>query len=230
MTRTLLIFDIDGTIVDSADMIIAAQAVAFAACGVPAPPREASLAIVGLSLPETFAVLAPGGPVAALEAAYRDAAYRMRNEATISEPLFPGMGALIAQLHTDPRFTLAIATGKARRGVNHLLRKQGWEGYFASIQTADDAPSKPDPGMIHRALAETGVPAGNALMIGDSSFDMIMAKRAGIYALGVGWGFQAPDRLRAEGADAIAADAADLRRRIDSFAVRGDITVESADG
>lgn len=230
MNPTLLIFDIDGTLVDSADMIVAAQAIAFAACNLPPPPREASLAVVGLSLPETFATLAPGGPVEALEAAYRDAAYRLRTEARIPEPLYAGMDVLIADLHADERFVLAVATGKARRGVNHLVAKQGWEGFFASIQTADDAPSKPDPGMILAAIAETGIPAERAVMIGDSSFDMIMAKRAGIRALGVSWGFQAAARLREEGAGAIAADAAALRALIESFSAFGEIAVETVAG
>lgn len=217
VTRILLVFDVDGTLVNSADMIVAAQTEAFMACGLAPPTRAQSLSIVGLSLPEVFAVLAPGGPVEALTEAYRHAALRLRNEARIDEPLFPGMGDMIATLRQDPAFLLAIATGKNRRGVNHLLEKRGWKGVFASIQTADDAPSKPHPEMLFRASRETGIAIDNMVMIGDSTFDMAMARAAGTRALGVSWGFHAVSALLEAGADAIADDAAALRRMIDAF-------------
>jgi phosphoglycolate phosphatase len=101
-----------------------------------------------------------------------------------------------------------LATGKSRRGVAALLARHGWEDLFDTVQTADDAPSKPHPGMIERALAQTGTPAGRAVMIGDSTYDMAMARAAGVRALGVSWGYHPPADLIAAGAQAVAADMA----------------------
>ena len=91
---------------------------------------------------------------------------------------------------------LGIATGKSRRGVAHLLDRHGWAGIFATIQTADDHPSKPHPAMLEKALAETGADRRDSVMVGDSTFDMAMARDAGIGAIGVSWGYHRPEALR----------------------------------
>ena len=100
--------------------------------------------------------------------------------------------------------TLGIATGKSRRGVSALVAKHGWDGWFRTIQTADDAPSKPHPAMVLQACAETGHAPARAIMIGDSSYDMAMARAAGARAIGVAWGFQPRAALIEAGAEAIA--------------------------
>ena len=213
----LVIFDVDGTIVDSQELIVAAQRTAFEAHGLTPPDRRASLSIVGLSLPEAFTVLAgPDGPVEALIGSYTEAFRALLASPAYQEPLFPGAGETIAWLNGRPDIVLGIATGKSRRGVARLVGRYGWEGIFATIQTADDAPSKPHPGMILRALAETGTDPSRAVMIGDSTFDMTMARAAGIGAIGVTWGYHAPQALLDAGAQAMVGSYAELRRHLDS--------------
>jgi phosphoglycolate phosphatase len=105
---------------------------------------------------------------------------------------------------------LGVATGKSRRGVDHLFAEQGWATTFATIQTADGHPSKPHPSMILAALEETGVAAQDAVMIGDTSYDMAMARDAGVRAIGVGWGYHAREHLTAHGASQVVETYPDL--------------------
>ena len=200
----LVIFDVDGTLVDSQDIIVAAQRDAFQAVGLPAPSRARSLSIVGLSLPEAFtALVGQHGPVAELSQAYKDAFGRLRADPNTVEALFPGAAAIVARLAAHDDVVLGIATGKSRRGVAYILERHGWQNHFVTIQTADDAPSKPDPTMLRQALAETGILAKDAIMVGDTSYDMDMAQRAGILPIGVSWGYHPFDALKKAGAVAI---------------------------
>lgn len=204
MTRHLILFDLDGTLVDSADIILAAQARAFAAVSLPMPERERALSIVGLSLREAFEVLAGrDGPIDGLIEAYKTAFFELRRDESVPERLFEGAAELLDDLAAHERLALGVATGKSRRGVDALSTVHGWEGRFATIQTADDAPSKPHPAMIHQAAAETRVMPARILMVGDSSYDMMMARSAGARAIGVGWGFQPREALREAGAERI---------------------------
>ncbi len=208
----LVIFDVDGTLVDSQHHIVAAQARAFAANGLPAPSRMAALSVVGLSLPEAFRTLVgPEGPVEGLCRAYRDAWTALRRSPGFSETLYPGAAETVRDLAARTGTRLAIATGKSRAGVERLLDAQRWHGVFATIQTADDHPSKPDPSMIRAALADTGAAADSAVMIGDTSFDMAMARTAGVRALGVAWGYHDASALVAAGAERVVGDFANLR-------------------
>ncbi|TNC13280.1 HAD family hydrolase [Methylobacterium terricola] len=200
----LIVFDVDGTLVDSQHMIVAAQREAFAAVGLPAPTRERSLSVVGLSLPQAFtALVGADGPVVALSEAYKQSFGRLRAQAEIREALFPGAAALLARLNREPHVQLGIATGKSRRGVDHLVALHGWEGWFATVQTADDAPSKPHPAMLEQAMAETGAEPAQTVMIGDTTYDMMMARGAHVTALGVAWGYHTSDALRNAGAHAV---------------------------
>ena len=208
----LVIFDVDGTLVDSQNHIVEAQHCAFAALGLPPPSRRETLAVVGLSLPEAFAALVGAeGPVLALSEAYKEAWTVLRGRADFAEVLYPGARETIAALAADPEVLLGIATGKSRKGVDRLLAAQGWEGQFATLHTADEHPSKPDPSMIVTALRETGVPADAAVMVGDTTFDMEMARAAGIRAIGVAWGYHEPSALTHCGAECVAADFSALR-------------------
>lgn len=200
----LVIFDVDGTLVDSQHFIVEAQHRAFAAQGLPAPTRERMLSIVGLSLVQAFVELVgPDGPAEALAQSYREAWQTMRLDPAFADPLYPGAADAIATLAARPDLMLGVATGKSRRGVAHLFHEQGWETTFATVQTADDHPSKPDPSMILAALEETGVAARDALMIGDTSYDMAMARDAGVRSIGVAWGYHAREQLAAHGAGRI---------------------------
>jgi phosphoglycolate phosphatase len=201
---TLILFDVDGTLVDSQNLIVAAQREAFQALGLEPPTRERSLSIVGLSLVEAFTTLAGArAPVAELAQAYRGAVHRMREEPEDCEPLYEGARELVAHLAGREGITLGIATGKPRRGVDHLLRRKRWHGVFATIQTADDAPSKPDPTMLRQAMGEVDAKPSATVMIGDTSFDMAMACAAGVRAIGVSWGYHPVAALREAGAEVV---------------------------
>jgi len=203
----LIIFDIDGTLVDSQDFIVEAQRRAFTAHGMSVPDRETSLSIVGLSLTEAFTTLVgTKGPVASLADAYRSAWHEMREEATFAEALYPGALEAVAELAQREDIVLGIATGKAKRGVKHLFDRCGWHKHFATVQTSDDHPSKPAPDMILAALHETGIDPASTYMIGDTTYDMQMARAAGVHGLGVAWGYHPHDQLRDAGAEAIAHD------------------------
>lgn len=202
---TLVIFDLDGTLVDSEAIILGAQEVTFARCGLVHPGREAGLGIIGLTLDIALARLAGlAAPDPHLTETYKEVFGAMRREAAtnpaLDEPLYPGVAETLRDLSGRPGVRLGIATGKSRRGADYIIERHGWEGLFATIQTADDAPSKPHPEMILRAMRETGAPPERAAMVGDSSFDMEMAVAAGVLPVAVSWGFQSVGALRAAGA------------------------------
>lgn len=202
----LVIFDVDGTLVDSQNMIAATMNGAFDAVGLALPAREAVLGIIGLSLPEAMRRLSPGADgttVAALVDAYKARFQAARANPAFHEPLFPGARAFLDRLAARDDVLLGIATGKSKRGVRAILDLHDLHGRFVTIQTADDHPSKPHPSMVTTALAETGIAPEDAVMIGDSSFDMVMARAAGAHALGVAWGYQTVAALEAAGAEAV---------------------------
>ena len=214
----LALFDVDGTLVDSAGMIAASLAAAFAAEGLVPPPPAQSRRVVGLSLVEAMKFLTPDVDAAThqrLADAYRSAFWNFRRSGAHPEPLFEGARALLERLRARHDVVLGIATGKSRRGVEHLLEAQGMVGWFATVQTADDHPSKPHPAMALAALTESGVAPHRALMIGDTSFDMEMAVRAGVRPVGVAWGNHDLATLRASGAVRIASDNNELGNILD---------------
>ncbi|MCB1362272.1 MAG: HAD-IA family hydrolase [Rhodobacteraceae bacterium] len=201
----LVIFDVDGTLVDSQRDILASMAAAFSGQGLAVPSDEAIREIVGLSLPVAMDRLAPAGVDAAaldaLVAGYKSAyaALRVRNGAAGS-PLFPGARAALDRLAADPTVRLAIATGKSRRGLDGLIAAHGLADLFVSTQVADNHPSKPHPAMVLACLAETGIAAADAVMVGDTEFDIDMGRAAGIRTIGVRWGYHPANRLsRADG-------------------------------
>ena len=203
----LIIFDVDGTLVDSQHHIVEAQAYAFAAHSLPPPSRAAALSVVGLSLREAFAALAGhDAPIDSLASAYKDAWSDLRRQPGYAEILYPGAAEGLQRLKSLPDVRLAIATGKSRRGVAALLEAQGWQDHFATVQTADDHPSKPDPSMILAALAATGRSADMAVMVGDTSYDMAMAVAAGVRPLCCAWGYHQREALEGAGAERIVAD------------------------
>jgi phosphoglycolate phosphatase len=203
----LVIFDMDGTLVDSAAFITEAMRRGFRAAGLPEPADRDTRAIVGLSLGLAVRTMAPGLPDAIADrvvAGYKRAYWQLRAELGVSgDPLFPGARAALDRLASRPGARLGIATGKARRGLDHLVEAHGLGHLFATTQSADEHPSKPDPSMVAACLAETGIPAASAAIVGDTDFDIAMGRAAGIRTIGVTWGFHPPARLRAAGADRI---------------------------
>jgi len=211
----LAIFDCDGTLVDSQHMIAACMRAAFDAEGLPPPGIVAVRRVVGLPLAECMRVLAPGhGPDghARLAEAFREEFHRPdRAAGAMTEPLFPGCRAALDALEAAG-WLLGIATAKGRRGLDGILERHGLSGRFVTLQTGDASPGKPHPAVLGRALADAGAQATDAVMIGDTSFDMTMARRAGVRAIGVAWGYQDASDLHDAGAEVVAADYPDLLR------------------
>ncbi len=204
----LILFDVDGTLVDSQQMICAAMAEAYRHHGLACPPRAQLLSIVGLSLDDAFQRLSQGTdhPVASLVTQYKEAFFALRDAGRHNAPLYPGAREAVERLARRPDIVLGLATGKSRRGVTAVLEQYGLVGAFTTIQTSDDAPSKPHPGMVLQAMAETGVDAAHTVVIGDTVFDIEMARAAGASSLGVAWGYHPAADLRAAGAAAVIDD------------------------
>ena len=205
MTR-LAVFDCDGTLVDSQANIVRAMGDSFIRAGLTPPSDHATRRVVGLSLVEAMQALLPEADAtlhARLAGEYRDAFHRLRDEARLdAEPLYPGVREGLDALR-DAGWAMGVATGKSDRGLSLLLDHHGIAGHFVTLQTADRHPSKPHPAMLQAALAEGGATAADAVMIGDTVFDMAMAARAGVRAIGVDWGYHDAHELHDAGAVAV---------------------------
>ncbi len=209
----LAVFDCDGTLVDSQHSIVACMEAAFVAAGLAAPTAEAVRRVVGLPLQASVARLSP--LLATAECArvadfYKQAFSDMRRASPIDEPLFPGVRELLDALDAEG-VLLGVATGKGRRGLRITLEHHGLLDRFVTLQTADDAPGKPHPEMLRRAMAETGAGPATTAMIGDTTYDILMALGARTAAIGVAWGYHPPEELRAAGAHAVVAAAHEVR-------------------
>lgn len=212
MLNRLALFDCDGTLVDSQHNICAAMAECFRASGREALPAGQVRRIVGLSLTEAMASLLPHeGPDVhvAMAEDYKRAFQTMRANGLEEEPLFEGIAALIEGLEAE-HWLLGVATGKSDRGLALCLKHHALHDRFATLQTADRHPSKPHPSMIETAMTETGAAPETTLMIGDTSYDMEMARAAGVTAIGVTWGYHDAKDLRRAGAHHIADSPEDI--------------------
>lgn len=214
MSSRLAVFDCDGTLVDGQAEVCDVMEAAFAEAGLPPPSRNTVRRSVGLSLNAAMRQLAPDAVEEMQHHAvecYRRIYRARRMDGRLSEPLYPGIAQLLHNLHSDG-WLLAVATGKSERGLKACLETHGILDLFVSLQTADHHPSKPNPAMLEAALLESGVSPAEAVMIGDTTFDILMANDAGVRALGVEWGYHEAHELRAAGAAAVASDPAHLER------------------
>ncbi len=199
---TLVVFDVDGTLVDSHHVIATAMIAAFAQLEYDPPPAAAIRRIVGLSLIDAVAVLEPGLPphaCEALAAQYKRAFLSAVSDNRRAETLFPGAADAVGRLASDGYF-LGIATGKSQRGLQRTLDHFGLRDHFHTMQTGDRAPSKPSPVMVQMAMTAVGVKPHETLVVGDTCYDVEMARRAGAHAIGVTWGNHPPTELLAAGA------------------------------
>lgn len=216
----LALFDCDGTLVDSQINICRAMEECFAVSRLDPPPREAIRRIVGLSLVPAIAQLLPEAEARQHEAMaedYKRAFFAMRASGALDpEPLFEGVAEAIETLDAKG-WLLGVATGKSDRGLKHILEHHGLAHRFVTLQTADRHPSKPHPSMVEAAMAEAGASPQTTAMIGDTSFDMMMARAAGAHAIGVAWGYHTMHELLESGAGHVVEHAAVLPAQLEAL-------------
>lgn len=190
----VLVFDWDGTIADSELRIVAAARAAIEALGLPERSPQEIRHIVGLGMREAFEVLFPEVDAGLLDRF--TSSYRERYLDTVSTPvaLFPRVEETLRRLHGEG-YLLAVATGKGRRGLERDIASHGLEALFATTKSADDAPSKPHPAMLHDIMADLGAGPEETLMIGDTTFDLEMARNAGAASVAVASGMHEAARL-----------------------------------
>lgn len=200
----LVIFDCDGTLVDSQASIVSSMSSCFTAADLPAPTPEQVRRVVGLPLIVAMQVLAPDHPAlhADLVEGYRSAFSELRRRGMVDEEMFPGLIACLDALEAEG-YLLGVATGKAMKGLVNTLATHELQSRFTTLQTADIAAGKPSPDMVLRALSETGAEKGATAVIGDTTYDIEMARNAGVCSVGVSWGYHPTEELRAAGADVI---------------------------
>lgn len=205
---TLVLFDLDGTLVDGQHSIFATFQAIFPRFGYAAPSAEAVRGIVGRSLAYAIRdLLGDQAPAEDMAEAYKAHFHEMRSTPGYSEPVYDGVDATLRRLAGRDDLIIGTATGKALRGIRWMIEKNGWEGIFTTLQGADTAATKPAPDMVLNACRETGIDPGCTVVFGDSIYDMQMARSAGAHAVGVSWGYGSADILRTHGA----------RRIIDRF-------------
>jgi phosphoglycolate phosphatase len=203
----LIVFDCDGTLVDSQQLIVEAARRTLLAHELAPCEAAAVRAVIGLSLELALAQLVPDADertLISLVATYR-ATWRLLRTQGVLEPLFPRTREVLGALDRSGHL-LGVATGKSRSGLLEVLDHHGLTALFVSFQTADRHPSKPHPSMLEEAMRETGSAPAETLMVGDTTFDMEMARAAGARAIGVAWGYHPPELLEAAGAELVLDD------------------------
>jgi phosphoglycolate phosphatase len=216
----LIVFDCDGTLVDSQQTIITATEAALGEFDFQAPPRRDILYAVGLPVDVALRRHAPDASddqILNMLDVYRETYQQLTQQNDRGQVMFDGMREQIVELGQMDDTLLGIITMKSRRGLSRVVDAYDIRAYFQVLKSADDGPGKPAPDLMFDAMAETGVTAAQTLMVGDTSFDIMMAKAAGAKAIGVGWGYQTVDELRDSGADAIAHTHEELRAILADF-------------
>lgn len=215
-----IVFDLDGTLVDSQHTIVHCMGRAFTADGLAAPDAKAVRGIIGLKLEVAVNALLPepdevrAGRVADH---YRVFFNERLSEPDHEEPLFEGAREALAAIN-QPEVCLGIATGKGRNGLLRVLRRHSLEQLFVNLKTADDGPSKPHPQILQEAMAEVGAVPEETVVIGDTAFDVQMARNAGCDAIGVDWGYHDRQQLYAAGAGLVIDHFSDLEPALAGFA------------
>lgn len=212
MSVRLAVFDCDGTLVDGQSSICEAMEAAFAQFALPLPTRNDIRRAVGLSLPQAVRRLVPDADAdlqRQVVDAYKQAFREARLSGQLSQSLFEGVIPLLDALR-DAGWLLGVATGMSDRGLGHCLATHGIANRFVTLQTADRHPSKPHPAMLEAALFEAAAGAADAVMIGDTAFDMAMARDAGVRGIGVDWGYHDARELIGAGAEYVAPSVSEL--------------------
>lgn len=207
----LYIFDWDGTLVDSVGRIVSSLRLAAADLSLDILGDDQYKEIIGLGLTEAVNHLYPMAD-SSLQVAMRDAYSKHFVAAdTTPCPFFEGVIETLEAIHSDGH-QLAVATGKSRKGLDRVLAQLSWQDYFHATRCADETASKPHPLMVRELLHELGVSSDQAVMVGDTDYDLHMASRAGIRSVGVSYGAHGLERLQAASPHAIIDHFSDLRR------------------
>jgi len=220
MTLKLAIWDMDGTIVDSRDVIQTAMERTFETLGLAPPAYDETRKTIGLGLLEACRILAPDyDNIEHLAETYKQAFLARRSDPNFKEPLYDGAVETLDRLANEG-WLIAMATGKSHRGIRAIFDMHPLEQYFDTIWCADDGPGKPHPFMCDEAMKAVGAEPHQTLIIGDAIHDIRMGLNAGIHTLGVSWGFGTSEELAASGAHEIHHDYASLNSSLNAFAAR----------
>jgi len=215
----LAVFDCDGTLVDSQHSIIATMCAAFRDHALIPPCPEDIRRLVGLPLGEAISRLLPDKSPATIDGvhgSYIQAFRALRDRGEVREPLFPGVLAALENVAAGG-WILGVATGKSSRGLIATLEEHGIIDQFMTLQTADTAQGKPHPEMLKNAMNAVGAMPSGTVMIGDTSFDMEMARNAGVMAVGVAWGYHREDELLQSGAHIIIRNYSELEKALEGL-------------
>ena len=213
----LALFDCDGTLVDSGRLIHEVMSRTFEDHGYERPHYDATKSIIGLTLDTAIARIMGvevDDHIQAMTQHYKDIYGPVRLEPGFQEPLYAGVADMIAALAAREDVLIGAVTGKSRRGLDLIRTSHGFETVFFVSRTADDCPSKPHPAMVLECCSEAGVDPVDTIVIGDSVYDMMMAKSAGAKAIGVSWGYGEAEALSAAGADDVVHEVAHILRHI----------------
>ena len=213
----LALFDCDGTLVDSGRLIHEVMVRTFEHHGHERPHYDATKSIIGLTLDTAIARIMGvevDDHIRAMMQHYKDIYGPVRQEPGFQEPLYDGIDEMMAALVAREDVLIGAVTGKARKGLDLIRTAHGFEDIFFVSRTADDCPSKPHPAMVLECCADAGIDPADTIVIGDSVYDMMMAKSAGAQALGVSWGYGEADALSAAGADAVVHEVAHILHHI----------------
>ena len=216
----LAVFDCDGTLVDGQADVCWSMRRAFERAGLTPPDDNSVRRRVGLSLGVAIRELAPDLDDDAQRAVvefYKSSFRARREEGLLDEPLYDGIADLLRALNAEG-WALAVATGKSDRGLAACLAAHGLTDLFVSLQTADRHPSKPHPAMLEAALFEAAAQPDEAVMIGDTTFDIDMGRAAGVAGMGVAWGYHPPQDLLGSGAIGVADNAEHLGQMLRDWA------------
>ncbi len=213
MIKKLVLFDYDGTIVDSAKMIVKGAIEAFRMCGLPDPDPNKVRENIGKPLATALDAYAPKGYEVNPEMisnAYRKWYAEQGRLGLQDEPLFPGMFKLINDLKINKEFYIGVATNKSRIALNNGLKKHNLINIFDITLTMDEAKAKPDPDMAIQAMSKLNIEKKSTIIVGDTINDIGLGVNAGINSIGVAWGYNSIEMLRNEGADFIIKDSNEL--------------------
>lgn len=195
----LLIFDWDGTLMDSVGQIVTVMQDAIVQMGLPQKSDREVSEVIGLGLSEALMALFPGYTLDDLMGIFDRYRAQYNQPNFQSSELFDGVRETLADL-SGMGYALAVATGKSRKGLDRVLAETGLEPFFVATRCADETVSKPDPLMLYQILEETGFSAEQAVMIGDTEFDLAMAATANITPVGVSCGVHDDARMKKSGA------------------------------